>query len=68
MGLIVAADKNPLERVFFFFVISPLISLFAVKFLKDIIPSETAKDVLIIVISIALSSAILFLINYWWIK
>jgi len=65
VGLIVAADKNPLERVFFFFVISPLISLFAVKFLKDIIPGETAKDVLIIVISIALSSAILFLINYW---
>jgi len=61
-------DKRPVERVFFFFVISPLISLFAMKFIKDKINDNTQKDVLIIVISIALSSAILFLINYWWIK
>ena len=58
-------DKHPVERVFFFFVISPIISLFAMKFLKDKINDNTQKDVLIIVISIALSSAILFLINYW---
>ena len=58
-------DKRPVERVFFFFVISPLISLFAMKFIKDKINDNTQKDVLIIVISIALSSAILFLINYW---
>jgi len=61
-------DKRPVERVFFFFVISPLISLFAMKFIKDKINDNTQKDVLIIVISITLSSAILFLINYWWIK